>query len=202
MDELVIVNPIPLEDIENIKNGFFCDFDNDKFKVIGSGSFSTVYSYKNYAIKHFTEEVCDDGRILKSIGESKWFPKVFMYNDNFMVVEKIDGINVDWLIERSSSNEYSDYIFEEIANESILELTNLLNEKRYYASDIHGDNIMITKEGRMVIVDVGLFSPFFYEENEQIQTNELEIVETFIEQVNYKVRENTLNNYKLNYILN
>lgn len=193
------VNSMPLEDIEFIIDVFEKECDDykcDLIDILGEGSFARVYSYKNYAIKYYIDDCNMDGKILEEIGNSQWFPKLYFYNDNFMVVEKIDGINVEDLMYDSNYN-YSNYDFEPISDETVdKELYPLLNEKGYIPGVIHSENVMITPEGRLVIVDVGLFKEY-HKTISYLNDCESEIglIKYYIKSLNDRVIKNREKNY-------
>jgi RIO-like serine/threonine protein kinase len=197
-----IVNHMPSEDIDYIIENEKKSFDDDGFKKIGSGSFSTVFSYKNYAIKHYDEEDCNnDGEILHKIGNNDFFPKLYFYNDYYMVVELIEGSTLSCFF----YNDKDEVSYNPICEESIYKnLIPVLFKAGYLAHDIHDENIMINKEGRIVIIDVGLFKKHGHsslkEYYRQSKKTELKCIIKYIKKTNnYIKRINTKKDAKNEY---
>lgn len=197
-----VVNPISQDDMDYIIEGHEKSFDMPDFEQIGSGSFSTVFSYKNYAIKHYDEEGCNnDGEILHKIGNNDFFPKLYFYNQCYMVVELIEGNTL-------SNFFYSDkdkISYGLICEDSIYKnLMPALFKAGYLADDIHDENIMINTEGRIKIIDVGLFKKHghstFKEYYRQSKKTELKCIIKYVKKTNnYIKRINTKKDAKNEY---
>lgn len=138
-----VVNPIPQEDIDYIIQKFQDDFEG--LKVLGSGCQATVYGYKNYAIKDYSE--CGyDGVILAKLQDSELFPKLYCYNRDFMVCEYIEHVSSYKYYERNVD-----------LNISAIDIFKYCYSKNIIPYDIHDDNVVVTKDDKLKIIDVGSF---------------------------------------------
>jgi len=150
--EIFIVNKMPLDDIDYILNLYYKNKLRN-LKVLGTGSFSTVYEYKNYAIKYFEEDDCIDGEILEKLQGCKFFPKLFFYiSEELVVMEKVEGVML-------SEFDIKNIFYFEIKN--VFEILEFCYNKKVIIDDIHEDNIMVDKNGNLKIIDVGLYKNLY-----------------------------------------
>lgn len=140
--DIKIVNPIPQDDIDTILKHLSLEFHDLEF--IGSGCQGTVYKYKDYAIKWC--EGHRDGKILQLFQDNPLFLKLYFYNDDIMVTEYLDAINAYGYYDKNVELDINaNYIFD------------YCHSKGYIPYDIHDENIIVTNDDRLKIIDVGGF---------------------------------------------
>lgn len=131
------------------------------FKEIGSGSSGTVFSYKNYAIKIFYSNGGEwystkDAIILNKLKGINIYPKLYArYKDIFVVMELVKGISLNdlcWKLHQGE-NVFINKDFKNIFIEGFKDTI----RRGYEPYDLHGNNIIFTKEGNFIIVDIGCF---------------------------------------------
>lgn len=156
--EIKVVNPIPKEDIDFIMN-----YDNiNKLPQIGSGYSAQVFRYKNYAIKAYEDEGFRDGEILEEFQDNDLFPKLYFYNDEVMVTEYLEIMDAYDYFERNvdikvNASEIYDYCY----------------DKGYIPYDIHDENVVVTSDDKLKIIDVGAFRKLTDRELENVVTEAL-----------------------------
>lgn len=151
INDYKIINPISIFDIKAINI-----FHKIKFKgleKIGEGLHGKVYKYKNYAIKWAEDHI--DGKILSLFQDNTLFPKLYFYNDDFLVMEYID-------IKEKSTYDYFEKNIE--INYSAYDIFKYCYSKGYIPYDIHDENVIVA-EDRLKIIDVGCFRPHYGKES-------------------------------------
>jgi len=170
-----ILGDIDLIDATMIMKMAISRFSDCDLKCIGEGVYGRVLLYvgregRKYAIKVFKSNYSmldmDDIDKLLALQGCEHYPKVFMYQrGSFMVTEFIDGrtlYEIHCIQERSFANRLRKPIIDKMENP----IEQYKNAYKYALSrgfapyDTHGDNIMVTPHGRLVIVDVGCFAKF------------------------------------------
>lgn len=144
--DIKVINSIPQEDYNYIMSIYerLGNFHN-VLEELGSGCQATVYRFKNYAIKDYSE--CGfDGRILEKLQDSELFPKLYFYNEDFMVYEYIEHVPAYKYYERNVD-----------INISAIDIFKYCYEKNIVPYDIHDDNVVVTKDDKLKIIDVGSF---------------------------------------------
>lgn len=168
--DIQIVNPILQEDLDDISSKFIKGELSD-FQKIGSGSYGTVYGYKDYAIKLIYNE--DDGvnrdiEVLKDISHLPFIPTLYaIINNKVLISERIYGKTVEMYTCRKE-NPYN--IDERILDEWHNCLFTIIREG-YSPDDLHENNVMISRDGRIKIVDVGWFFKHGQEPNHYNETS-------------------------------
>jgi RIO-like serine/threonine protein kinase len=151
-----IVNQIPQEDLNYIAQKFK-DGELAELQTIGRGSFGKVYGYKDYAIKRLFDETNEKNRdiaVLKDISHLECIPTLYATIDNKLLIsERIYGKTVE-MYSSDISNPYNidDRIIEDWHNA----LFSVIREG-YSPDDVHENNVMISRDGELKIVDVGWF---------------------------------------------
>lgn len=146
--DIKLINPTPQEDIDYITDLYMNDTFYNQLETIGSGSMGEVFRYKNYAIKW--GEDLNDGKILEQFQDSNLFPKLYFYHDDFIVMEYLEITHGYRYFERNV-----DIDFEGI------DIFKYCYEKGYIPYDIHEENVIVTNNDEMKIVDVGSFIPVY-----------------------------------------
>lgn len=144
-----IINPIPKEDLDFIKK----EYRKNNFRhlvEIGAGSQGTVYRYKNYAIKDYSFSGAYDGKILEQLQDNDLFPKLYFYNANFMVTEYLEITNAYKYYERNVEVNYTAF-----------DIYEYCYKKDFIPYDIHDENVVITKDDKIKIIDVGCFKKYY-----------------------------------------
>lgn len=137
-----IINPMPTEDIDNIMSHYNSNFEN--LELIGEGTDSEIFKYKKYAIKF--QSNLNDGKILKKLQDNDLFIKLYFYNEEFMVTELLDNFNNGYeYYERNVETPCAEYIFDYCIN------------RGYIPYDLHDENVIVTKDDKLKIIDVGAF---------------------------------------------
>lgn len=172
-----IVNPIPKEDIKylitnyNEEAGF-----SSILPEIGSGNQSSVYKYKNYAVKDYYEAGYD-GPILEKLQDNPLFPKLYFYTDRFMVVEYLEIIEAYKYYEKNVDIKMSAIdIFEYCYNKGII------------PRDIHDENAIVTLNDEFKIIDVGNFG--------KVGTKDLDSI-ILEEKIDFVELDNIINHIKV-----
>lgn len=128
-------------------------FSNDS--ILGFGTNATVYDYQNkYAVKVFnTDDIYidkDDAKILLKLQDIPCFPKLYAYNDEIMIVEKVNGCTYKTLWNSGITPLPN---WEEILSTAF----DIIVERGFYPQDLGRENIMFDKSGFPYIIDVGAF---------------------------------------------
>lgn len=152
MEILDFINNTKIQNIE----------DNPKFQLLGEGAFGKVFKYKNYALKLFFDaseemEINEDARNLFQLRGIDLYPKFYAKHNFFMISEYIDGkLFIDLKKE--------DY---EVVNDntikSLLEGIKKTLILDIEPSDLSNENLILSKDGQIKIVDVGNFK--FFDDN-------------------------------------
>ena len=149
---------------------------NSEIKVLGEGTYSVVFGYKDIAIKFYKDKAYvsklytinnqrvssntdldpekNDAEILKDLCGIDAIPELYYSNKRYIIVERIIGktIQEKWYNnEKIDKNKYNS-LCEKLDNALVK-----ISKAAYSVEDIHGGNIMITDNGELNIVDVGLF---------------------------------------------
>lgn len=162
--QIEIVNPIPQDDLDFITQKFMDDELSD-LMTLGKGSYGKVYGYKDYAIKKIFDVTITknkDIEVLKDISHLKCIPTLYATIDNKLLIsERVYGKTV----ERYSSETHNPYnIDERILDDWHNALFSIIREG-YSPDDLHENNVMISKDGELKIVDVGWFFKHGFDEN-------------------------------------
>ena len=137
--------------IRNIQ-GFILGDSNGKFEYLSSGKNADVFKYEGYAVKRFFEHAKEqnDAQILDQLQHSVYYPKLLAYGEGFMVTELIDGQTI-YQIDGKNGDLIRDYEKErKLAQEDAAKVG-------LFSDDVHLNNMMLTKDGSLKIVDVGRF---------------------------------------------
>lgn len=153
-DILEVVNSMNIEDL-NEKNF-------KSFKYVSSGYFGDVYRYKNYAIKFFYRcDDNDDAENLSAVHHLISYPKLYLSHKKFMVVEFIEGKTLS-ICEDSTIMSLPDSTLKIFFND----LKTIL-ENGIHPADLSEDNIILSKEGILKIIDVGCYDILYIKGSEQ-----------------------------------
>lgn len=145
--DITVVNPIPQEDINSIISIFeFGVRNNISLELIGTGYSAQVFRYKNYAIKAYEDEGFIDGQILENFQDNDLFLKLYFYCDEFMVTEYLDIVPAYQYYDKDIS---IDFNAKDIFKYCLM--------KGYKVADIHDENVVVTKDSKLKIIDVGTF---------------------------------------------
>lgn len=135
-------------------------FNNDRLgelEVIGTGSYSNVYGYKNYAIKMIKNENNEENRdigVLKDISHLSCIPTLYAtYGKKLIISERIIGKTVDQY-RRTLDNPFN--IDRTVIDRWSKALFDIVREG-YSPDDLHEHNVMIDVQGEIKVVDVGWF---------------------------------------------
>lgn len=140
-----VINPTPQEDINYITNLFEHGLISYELAKIGHGFSADVYRYKDYAIKVFEDEGFYDGEILENFQDNELFPKLYFYNEEIMVTKYYDIIPAYQYYERN------------INTPSAEDICKYCWKKGYIIGDIHDENVVVTLNDKLKIIDVGAF---------------------------------------------
>ena len=123
------------------------------FEYVASGKDGDVYRRNDKAIKIFKADGYSnsDGKKLHMLDRSIYYPKVFAFEEQFMVSEFIEGETLYQLDGKNGAKILTQHA--EDLQQAIFDarLVGLL------ANDLHLNNIMLTEKGDIRIVDVGRF---------------------------------------------
>jgi serine/threonine protein kinase len=146
--DITVVNPIPQNDIDEILSSYNKGFNG--LKVIGQGYSAQVLKYKNYAIKAYEDEGFSDGEILENFQDNDLFPKLYFYNEYFMVTEFLSIIPAYQYFERNIGIEHD-----------AEEIFKYCWQKGFKIQDIHDENVVVTLDDKLKIIDVGMFKRIY-----------------------------------------
>lgn len=149
------------------------------FDRLGSGSYSSVYGYKGYAIKQLQEDYTfDDGEnndveILKNLSHLDCLPKLYaVIDDNVMIVERIRGLTVGAITDKGVKND-SINLDERFKEKFDLSLKQII-ESGYSPRDLHENNVMIEEiTNNPKIIDVGWFKKHHWKDNDYSDVEEI-----------------------------
>ncbi|HLO11014.1 MAG TPA: protein kinase family protein [Pseudoneobacillus sp.] len=132
---------------------------NDKdpnLELIGAGRSAFVFKIKstNKVLKVFfpshTRMAKEEAEIYKVLCDSHYYPKLFDYGKNYIVIDYIEGNTLFSCLEKGVP----------ITNENILQIDEALTiaiSKGLNPSDVHLRNIILTPEGSIKMIDVARF---------------------------------------------
>jgi serine/threonine protein kinase len=143
-----VINQIPQEDINEIMVSYYNNFND--LKQIGFGFSAQVFKYKNYAIKAYEDEGFNDGKILENFQDNDLFLKLYFYNEYFMVTEYLEIIPAYKYFERNIDINYT-----------AKDIFQYCREKGFIINDVHDDNVIITSNDKLKIIDVGCFRELY-----------------------------------------
>ena len=176
---------------------------NSEIKVLGEGAYSVVFGYKDIAVKFYKNRSnmskCyainnhrvssntdldpekNDAEILKDLCSIDAIPELYYSNKRYIIVERIIGktIQEKWY-DNEKIDENKFYSLCEKLDNALVKIS----KAGYSVEDIHSGNIMITDNGELNIVDVGLF---FRSNREAINLYNVNIRKT--EDVRSEIRE-------------
>jgi serine/threonine protein kinase len=152
-----IVTHIPQEDLDYIVNLYKTN-DLDSLSRIGKGSYSSVYGYKNYAIKFLNdldERECNDINVLTELQHLDCIPTLYAHIDRkALIVEKIEGLTVAKYCNDMKNPLNIDENFISKWHNALLDVV----RAGYSPDDLHEHNVMIDeKTVTPKFVDVGWF---------------------------------------------
>jgi serine/threonine protein kinase len=146
----------------------------EKYKEVGTGHYGEVYLMNNqkYVMKIFidsnlenesNEMECQDPYILQDLQHIRVrgraiFPSVHAYlPGKFMVMDYVEGIELEY-------QPFNDIALHESFWEIFFEGLLAIYKSGYMYKDLHSNNIMVTKEGLPMLIDVGAY---YKHENKQ-----------------------------------
>lgn len=149
---------------------------NSEIKVLGEGAYSVVFGYKDIAVKFYKDRAnmskcyvinsCrvsrntdldpekNDAEILKDLCGIDAIPELYYSNKRYIIVERIIGKTIQEKIynnEKIDENKHNS-LYEDM-NKNIINISKI----GYVINDMHDGNVMITDNGKLKIIDVGLF---------------------------------------------
>lgn len=121
-------------------------------RLLGEGLSGRVYEYENYAVKVFKEDGSenDDYLVLNRLRHHSAFPTLHYHEDRFMVMDKCDGTTLAQ--ERESGDGLKDAHFLQIE-----QVVGECYQAGIIPQDLHLNNLMVDRDNRIKIVDVGRF---------------------------------------------
>ena len=160
-----IVNPIGKDFLKEVVNAYLMNDFQNRFDILGSGSYGYVYGFDEYAIKFIydlseMELACNDVEVLKSLSHLNFIPKLYaVIDDVVLIVERIFGKTVmDYVAMPNNPYNINESILDEFEN-ALFEIIKC----GYTPYDLHKNNVMIDKNGKIKIVDVGFFKLHEYD---------------------------------------
>lgn len=154
-----IVNPLPLQIIEDILLFLEGKLTKNQFEYIDCGSYSEVYRIKNYCIKKFFEpdedeikkEELKDGEILEELQGHPCVPTLYFYEPyKYVVYEYIEGKHGGMMTEPLKKG------WEQV----FLETLEYVLKKGYIPNDAEQVDNVIFRNGLPVLIDVGLYKKY------------------------------------------
>lgn len=141
-------------------------------EFIGGGHCGRVYAFNDdLAIKFETGyyHAPRDGEVLDALQGMPFVPKLYLYNSEHQItlMQRIKGKDANYLNKNTWKKDMKQGDFLPV-NFDIELLNKQLKgwgersavERGYLPSDLHGDNVMIDRDGKFWICDFGCFSPF------------------------------------------
>lgn len=167
--QFVLVNSMPTHASAERLGKLVATFEetNDHFKLehfaeyIAGGMFGKVYDLGDgmiLKVNTHQNTQARDGQIMHSLQGLPMIPKLYCYStDNrYMVVQLIDGDTVSgfthgrgFMLNQPFDEKQADLYCETLFDEA--------KSAGWFVNDIHNENVMIDKDGRLWVVDVGLF---------------------------------------------
>ncbi|GEM_PF-5088787 len=92
----------------------------------------------------------DQANILEDLAQEGIAPKIFSSGDNYYIAEKVEGNRVGTVVHALGKSG------QEELRPKLEELVETLVKKSYNILDFHGDNIILTPEGKLKVIDTGL----------------------------------------------
>jgi hypothetical protein len=124
------------------------------FQIMSEGNFGILFRYKHFVIKYIKEhsweeeELEHEASIYLKLQELDEAPQLYAYSDNFIIMEFIEGYQLHEGFVPNDVDGIRTQI--ELVSEAIL-------DKGYIPYDVE---FFITVEGKLKIIDVGLFQSF------------------------------------------
>lgn len=131
---------------------YIIDIDNLEF--VGAGGHGQVYKIKNAEIaikrsKHERINLIKEGEILQSLQSVKYFPRLYLFSSELIVMEYIQGTPLStWLMD---GNEITDNIIQQINDAFKLCLL-----QGVYPVELEPDHIILNN-GNIRIIDLGMY---------------------------------------------
>jgi hypothetical protein len=150
-------NYIPVEDIDYISHLYKTKTFKQELEELGSGHFGNVYAYKDYAIKviHRPSSRNRDIEVAKEICHLPFIPTMYADIDREVIIyERIEGTTLSKYLANDRDNSLN------LSEKTIVQFEKQMYEiirLGWSPDDLHGDNIMIDKEGNLIFVDLGYF---------------------------------------------
>lgn len=137
--------------LRNIQ-GFVLGDSNSKFEYLNSGKNADVFKYEGFAVKRFFDHAKEqnDAQILEELQHSSYYPKLLAYGEGFMVTELIDGQTI-YQIDGKNGDLICEY------EKELKQAQKDAAKVGLFSDDVHLNNMMLTKDGSLKIVDVGRF---------------------------------------------
>lgn len=147
--------------------------NNIKFKYLSHGSFSEIYYFEvktsgklkpgKYVIKIFNkyQDVVDSDTIeyLLKLSDNNLIPEIYYITDKYIIMKYIEGVTLKSITKINTANDWiieSDlYTFDEL-NTILLNIVKLLKKWHrlgFAHGDLHSDNIIISKLGKIYLID-------------------------------------------------
>ncbi|WP_418223432.1 protein kinase [Clostridium isatidis] len=165
---------------------YSADFDQETemlfrdAKFLGEGHNGIVYELpENKAVKIFQERKhCkEEGEILKKVGSSSYFPKLYKMGDYYIVRDKVEGMRLDYYIKKHGiSYEISLNLYELFKEFKRLKFTKL---------DARCRDLYITHDNKIMVIDPKqCFSKkVTYPRHLMKGLHKLEVLESFLEDI-------------------
>lgn len=143
-------------DLNQIINFVDHGVGGSNFDYLGSGINGDAYKFEDMCLKVFKDNAneTNDGAILNHLQqiENEFYPKVFAFENNkFVLSEFVEG-KTFYQIEKADNHLVKEY------KKEIEEAFSFANSVGLNPMDVHLNNMMLTNEGHLKIVDVGRFS--------------------------------------------
>lgn len=147
------------EAIEYVQSLLISNKINDKLPTLGEGLSGKVYGLEDYAVKVYKDDYSenDDYLMLSKLQGHSAFPTLHYREDQFMVVDQVNGFTLAQALHAGEKISESTY-------EQIERCVEDCYKDGIIARDLHMNNIMLDKDGKVKIIDVGRF---FYTNNKE-----------------------------------
>lgn len=156
-----LVNDIPMDVVEYIMDVYESNEIGKTLELIGSGTYGRVYALgEKYAIKvsvgsnTMSQMYSNDANILQKLSHIEAIPTLYAIIDNkCLIMERVNGAELD-SYRHALNNPYN------VTHQTLTEWDEALLQiidAGYSPFDLHENNVMISKDGRVKIVDVGFF---------------------------------------------
>ncbi|SMO82578.1 protein kinase domain-containing protein [Melghirimyces algeriensis] len=143
---------VPQEAIDHISSMIASGQIQDHYPLLGEGLSGKVYEFERFAVKVFKEDSSErqDHWILNQLQSHPSFPTLYHYEDQFMVMDKVNGFTMAQVM-KSGENVRDSYYTQ------IEDCVEHCYRQGIIAKDLHLNNIMIDQNNHIKIVDVGRF---------------------------------------------